>query len=52
MKKCHKKSCNANVSEEKKLLIAENGNQYPDIENKGYDNVSLKENSPYILLKD
>jgi len=36
------KSCNANFSEEERLLLAELGKQYPDIENKGYDNVSLK----------
>jgi len=36
------KSPNANFSEEEKLLLAELGEQYPVIENKGYDNVSLK----------
>jgi hypothetical protein len=36
------KSRNANFSQEEKLLLAELGKQYPDIENKGYDNVSLK----------
>jgi len=36
------KSRNANFSQEEKLLLAELGKLYPDIENKGYDNVSLK----------
>ena len=36
------KSRNANFSEEEKLLLAELGKQYPDIENKAYDNGSLK----------
>jgi len=36
------KSRNANLSPEEKLLLAELGKQYPNIENKGYDNVSLK----------
>jgi len=36
------KSRNANFSEEEKLLLAELGKQYPDIENKGCDNLSLK----------
>ena len=36
------KSRNANFSKEEKLLLAELGKQYPDIENKAYDNASLK----------
>ena len=36
------KSQNANFSREEKLLLAKPGKQYCDIENKGYDNVSLK----------
>ena len=36
------KSRNANFSQEEKLLLAELGKQYFDIENKGCDNVSLK----------
>ena len=36
------KSRNANFSEEEKLLLAELRKQYRDIENKGYDNISLK----------
>jgi len=36
------KSRNANFSEEEKLLLAELGKQYPNIENKGYGHGSLK----------
>ena len=36
------KGGNANFSEEEKVFLAELGKQYPDIENKGYDNASLK----------
>ena len=36
------KSQNANFSREEKLLLAKPGKQYCNIENKGYDNVSLK----------
>ena len=31
-----------NFSEEEKLLLAELGKQYPDVESNSYDNVSLK----------
>ena len=36
------KSRNVNFSEEEKLPLAELGKQFPDLENKGYDNVSMK----------
>jgi len=37
----HKLSC-AQLKEDEKLLLAELGQQFPEIENKGYDNSSLK----------
>lgn len=37
------KSRNANFSQEEKLLLAELGKQYPDIENKGYVRLKRKQ---------
>jgi len=36
------KSRNANLNQKENLVLAELGKQYPDIENKGHNNVSLK----------
>jgi len=41
---CTTKTRSTNFSEEENLLLAELGQQFPEIENKGYDNSSLKKN--------
>jgi len=39
---CTTKTRSTNLSEEEKLLLAELGQQFPEIENKGCDNSTLR----------